>query len=211
MSRQTIESVSPRAWRATLATCVALAIFILLSALLITSQDQSNHTIWKAAPFDQDWTIQAGALDSDRLVLRPADPASGVALHPIETDTFGVQARVSFDAPAGSAGLIVQAADADHFSAFLISNDGYFRFGDYRNGVWIDRVAWHTWPHIRRDGAANWLRAECAAQACTFFVNDEWTLRVEDLPPTRWLGFVAQTSKVGTAFEADFEQLEWRP
>ena len=211
MSRQTIETISPRVWRATLGSCVALVIFVLLCVLLIVLPGQSSRANWTAIAFDQRWTVQAGALGSDRLVLRPTASSSGVALHPNETDTFELQARVTFNAPGSSAGLIVQAEDPNHFSAFLISSDGYFRFGDFRNGAWTERVAWRAWPHIQRDGAANWLRAECAAQACTFFVNDEWTLHVEDVPATRWLGFVAQSSEAGPAFEAQFDQLGWRP
>ena len=119
--------------------------------------------------------IRSGSAESDRLVLRPAAGSIGLALRPIDSATFTLQARVTFVPPQGAAGLIVQAADPDHFSAFLISGDGYFRVSDYRNGVWIDRAAWRAWPHIRRDGAANVLRAECQSDACTFFVNDEWT------------------------------------
>ena len=211
MSRQTIESISPRVWRATVGGCVALAVFTLLSVLLILAQYRPDRTTWTDAPLDKQWTIEAGAQEPNRLVLRPAASSIGLALHPIETEAFGLQARVTFGTTGGSAGLIVQAADADHFSAFLISSDGYFRLSDYRNGVWIDRVAWRAWPHIRRDGAANWLRAECAAEACTFFVNDEWTLQAEDVPATHWLGFVAVAPEADAAFEASFDQLEWRP
>ncbi len=210
MSSQTSEWISPRVWRFTLGSCVALAIAMLLAVILIIFQDQSNHATWTAVPFDPHWTIQAGALSSDRLVLQPMVSSSGVALHPIETDTFGLQARLTLNTPESSAGLIVQAADANHFSAFVISGDGYFRFGDFRNGAWTDRVAWRAWPHIRRAGAANWLRVECAAKACTFFVNDEPTLQVKDVSATRWLGFVAQAPEAGAAFEAEFDQLSWR-
>ena len=65
---------------------------------------------------------------------------------------------------------------ANHFTAFLISGDGYFRVSDYRNGVWIDRVPWRAWPHIRRDGTRQCpARRMPTDETCTFFVNDEWT------------------------------------
>ena len=210
MSSQTSEWISPRVWRFTLGSGVALALAILLSVLFIVLQGQSSRATWTGAPFDRQWTIQAGTLGSDRIVLRPMASSISVALHPIATGNFGLQARVTFNTPKSSAGLIVQAADVNHFSAFLISGDGYFRFGDFRNGAWTDRVAWRAWPPIRRDGAANWLRAECAAKTCTFFVNDEPTLQVEDVPATHWLGFLAQAPETGTACEAEFDQLSWR-
>ena len=81
--------------------------------------------------------------------------------------------------------------DTQGFVAFLVSADGYFRVSDYRNGVWIDQVPWTTWPHIRRDGAPNLLRAECRGETCAFFVNDEWTWQAESIPATAQVGVVA--------------------
>ncbi|HTP09867.1 MAG TPA: hypothetical protein VMP08_16535, partial [Anaerolineae bacterium] len=130
----------------------------------------------------------------------------GLALHPIDSSSFTLQARVAFDATQGSGGLIVQADDPDHFTAFLISSDGYFRVSDYRNGVWIDRAAWRAWPHIQHDGATNVLRAECGSDRCTFFVNDEWTWQEQRVPATHAIGVLAN----GTA-EARFDQIGWQP
>jgi hypothetical protein len=118
---------------------------------------------------------------------------------------------VAYVPAQGAAGLIVQADDANHFSAFLISGDGYFRVSDYRNGVWIDRAAWRAWPHIQRDGTANVLRAECQADACTFFVDDEWTWQEPGLCATREIGVVADASSTHDPVEARFDQIGWHP
>jgi hypothetical protein len=127
-------------------------------------------------------------------------------LHPIDSSPFTLQARIELSPAQGSGGLIVQADDPDHFTAFLISDDGYFRVSDYRNGAWRDRAAWRVWPHIRREGNANVLRAECESDSCIFFINDERTWQEEGLSATRWIGMVA----AGTG-EVRFDQLGWRP
>ena len=111
----------------------------------------------------------------------------------------------------GAAGLIVRADDPDHFSAFLISGDGYFRVSDYRSGAWIDRAAWRAWPHIRRDGAANVLRAECQPDRCTFFVNDEWTWQERALPAAHEVGVIADAQAAREPLEAQFDQVGEHP
>ncbi len=148
----------------------------------------------------------------DRLVLNPAADAIGVALRPIDPQPIGftLQTRVTFNQPTGAAGLIVQAADADHFVALLISPDGYFRLSDYRNGVWIDRVAWRAWPHIRRAGSSNVLRAECRGETCTFFVNDEWMWQAEAIATTSQLGIVAAGLDAHSGEAVVFDQFALR-
>lgn len=183
----------------------------ILAALLITGQGQMINKALNFSRIDADWTIRAGSVEADRLVLRPAAHSIGLALHPIESATFTLQTQVAFKPSQGAAGLIVQAGDPDHFSAFLISGDGYFRISDYRNGTWIDRAAWRAWPHVRREGAANELRAECQAGVCTFFVNDEWTWQERSLPDTRWIGVIADAQAASQPIEANFDQLGWQP
>jgi hypothetical protein len=179
---------------------------VISAALLLPSQGQAINTALIAQPIDKQWQIRSGRAETDQLALEPAANSIGTALHLIEPSPFTLQARVNLEDSAGSAGLIVQADDDDHFTAFLISDDGYFRVSDYRNGAWIDRAAWRAWPHIRRDGSANVLRAECGSgRRCTFFVNDEWTWQEDGVPITRWIGVVA----AGSA--AQFDQVGWQP
>jgi hypothetical protein len=211
MSRHISDLISPSAWRVAITGLIIVTNTAIIAALLIARQSYAINTALVFDRFDEDWMIRSGSAESDRLVLRPAAHSIGVALRPIESSAFTLQARVAFDPPQGAAGLIVQADDPDHFSAFLISGDGYFRVSDYRNGAWIDRAAWRTWPHIRRDGAANVLRAECQSDTCTFFVNDEWTWQEHALPATRWMGVIADGQSASEPFEAHFDQIGRQP
>lgn len=205
MSRHAPE-VSLRLWRVALISLAIVTGAVISAALLIANQSPAINTALILDRFDEQWTIRSGRAEADRLVLQPTAGSIGLALHPIASPSFTLQARIDFDASPASGGLIVQAADPDHFTAFLISGDGYFRVSDYRNGVWIDRAAWRAWPHIRRDGTANVLRAECRSDSCAFFVNDEWTWQENGVPATAWIGVVADTTR-----EARFDQLGWQP
>ena len=193
MSRQAPHPVSLLAWRAAWISLIGVLSVTIIIALMIAYQGEAGRSALTPDRFDERWQIRSGTATSDRLVLNPAANVIGVALRPIDPQPngFTLQTRVSFDRPTGAAGLIVQADDADHFVAFLVSADGYFRVSDYRNGVWIDQVPWTTWPHIRRDGAPNLLRAECRGETCAFFVNDEWTWQAESIPATAQVGVVA--------------------
>jgi hypothetical protein len=178
---------------------------VVIVALLIASQSRSINSAPIFTQLDEQWTIRSGWKEADRLVLEPAANSIGLALHPIDPSRFTLQARVNLENSSGSGGLIVQADDVDHFTAFLISRDGYFRVSDYRSGAWLDRAAWRAWPHIRRDGSPNVLRAECGSGSCTLFVNDEWTWQEQEVPTTHWIGVIS----AGTA--ARFDQVGWQP
>ena len=198
MSRQAPHPVSLFAWRAAWISLIGVLSVTVIIALMIAYQGEAARSALRPDRFDERWQIRSGAATPDRLVLKPTADSIGVALRPIEppADDFTLQTRATFDQPTGTAGLIVQADDADHFSAFLISADGYFRLSDYRNGAWIDRVAWRAWPYIRRDGSPNLLRAECRGEMCTFFVNDEWTWQAESIPATAQVGVMAAGAEV---------------
>jgi hypothetical protein len=204
MSRH-VPEVNQRAWRAAVMGLVIITSAVIIVALLIANQSQAINRALSFNRLADQWTIRSGRAAADRLVLEPAANSIGLALHAIDPACFTLQARVNLEDSSGSGGLIVQADDVDHFTAFLISRDGYFRVSDYRNGAWIDRAAWRAWPHIRRDGSPNVLRAECGSGSCTFFVNGEWTWREQGVPTTRWIGVVS----AGAA--ARFDQVGWQP
>jgi hypothetical protein len=213
MSRQDPHaSVTLVAWRSTWISLIGILSLTAVFALWIAYQGEAGRSTLTPDRFDERWQIRSDTATPDRLVLNPTASTIGVALRPIDirSDGFTLQTRATFTHPTGAAGLIVQADDADHFAAFLISSDGYFRLSDYRNGVWIDRVAWRAWPHIRRDGQANILRAECRGETCTFFVNDEWTWQAESVPATSKIGVVAATSEFSSNAEVVFDQFAWR-
>jgi hypothetical protein len=194
MSRQDPRAmVAPLAWRIAQISLITALSLTTLAALLIVKRGDEVRAVLLADRFDEHWQIRSGVAQPDRLILQPTAHAIGMALRPIAAlpAGFTLQTRATFDQAAGAAGLIVQADDADHFTAFIISADGYFRLSDYRNGMWIDRVPWHAWPHVRRDGSPNTLRAECRGDTCTFFINDEWTWQAASIPATRQVGIVA--------------------
>jgi hypothetical protein len=194
------------AWRTAWISLIIVVGLTVVSALWIADQDEANRSALVPERFDERWQIRSGTR-ADRLVLNPTALAIGVALRPIATQPTGftLQTRVTFNQPTGAAGLIVQADDADHFVAFLISPDGYFRLSDYRNGTWIDRVPWRAWPHIRREDSPNTLRAECRGETCTFFVNDEWTWQAESIAATSQVGVVAAESGASSNEEVGFD------
>jgi hypothetical protein len=210
MSRH-VSEVNQRAWRAAVMGLVIITSAVIIVALLIANQSQAINRALSFNRLADQWTIRSGRAAADRLVLEPAASSIGLALHAIDPARFTLQARVNLEDSSGSGGLIVQADDVDHFTAFLISRDGYFRVSDYRNGAWIDRAAWRAWPHIRRDGSANVLRAECQSDACTFFVNDEWTWQEYTLPAARRIGLIADAQAASDPFEARFDQIGWQP
>jgi hypothetical protein len=195
MSRQAPHphAVSLLAWRTAWISLISVLGVTVVVGLWIAYQGEETRSTLTPDRFDERWQIRSGAATPERLALNPTADSIGVALRPIEphANSFTLQTRAQFNQPTGAAGLIVQADDADHFVAFLISADGYFRLSAYRNGVWIDRVPWTTWPHIRKDGSSNLLRAECQGETCTFFVNDEWTWQAESIPATTQVGVAA--------------------
>jgi hypothetical protein len=195
------------AWRTAWISLIIVVGLTVVSALWIADQDEANRSALVPERFDERWQIRSGVATPDRMVLNPTAAAIGVALRPIATQPTGftLQTRVTFNQPTGAAGLIVQADDADHFVAFLISPDGYFRLSDYRNGTWIDRVPWRAWPHILRNGQANILRAECRGETCTFFVNDEWTWQAESIAATSQVGVVAARPGASPMEEVGFD------
>ena len=194
--------VSNRLWRLTsIGLLIAFGVVIGVG-LTIASGLAPRASQMLLAGFDDEWSIESGAISAGRLELYPI----GLALHPSEAADFTFQAQVTANDPAIGAGLIVRARDRDNFVAFLISGDGYFSLGEMRAGIWLDRLPWRTWPHVRRN-AANLLRAECAGSSCVFFVNDERTWAATDLPDGPSIGLLARVASADRSSLAVFDQI----
>ncbi len=185
------ESVSPRVWRWAIGGLLGSGLAITLVVIFIFIGGAPPLQPMLLAGFDDRWSIQSGTIQADRLQLRSGPNSIGLALHPIDSSAFTFEARLTIGDSDAAAGLIVNAIDAQHFTAFLISRDGYFSVTDFAAGRWIDRVAWREWPHVRRGDQANTLRAECDRSTCVFFVNDERTWQVDGLPFGAMIGLVA--------------------
>ena len=94
--------------------------------------------------------------------------------------------------------------------ALLIGPDGYIAVGQMSGGVWRWRVPWRQWPHIQRGYQENLVRAECRADRCRFWVNDEFAFEVEGVPEAGQVGFAVWTPD-GSDVSAVFSQWEmWK-
>src|SRR5450759_157206 len=183
--------VAKRTWHITLIILFMSVAIPLSTAIIIATHDtpSSDQIIWRG--FDDRWSINAGSIVDDQWQVQLITNSSGLALHPIELSAFTFQARVSTSDPNLATGLIINAQDTNNFTAFLISGDGYISLREKRLGQWIDRAAWRTWPHVRRDGQSNGLRVECDPNRCIFFVNDEVTLQVNSSASSINVGLLA--------------------
>jgi hypothetical protein len=190
--------VSIRAWRVTLALLSAISMISVSIAVVIAAHGTptGNEILWNG--FDPRWSINSGSIAGDQWLLRPTTNSIGLAVHPINSQTFSFQARMTTDSPNLAVGLAINIQDDRNFIAFLISGDGYMSLREMRNDQWIDREPWRTWPHVQRDSQANRLRADCAADRCTFFVNDEITLQENHLPVGSTVGLVAYPIELAT-------------
>ena len=200
--------VSNRTWKLAVAALPITLPLSLLIALIIGSGIAlpAGPRLWSG--FDDHWSIESGVLDADQLILRPGPGSIGLAWRSIDSAAFTFQVRTTIQAASTAAGLIVHAADADDFSAFLISSDGYVSLVERRNGAWIDLEPWRTWPHVRRGTVSNVLRAECDGTSCVFYVNDERTAQATNLPIGNKVGvIVRQSDQTYRAPTATFDQV----
>ena len=196
------------AWRLAVAALSAILLLTVLLSGLILLQGMPPAPPQNLLLNATAWTLEHGALDHDHLRLQPVSNTIGVAFYPSDMPTLTLQVQLQIDRAEVAAGLIYAAQDADHFSAFLISPDGYFALSDYAAGHWQFRRDWQTWPHIQRGTTTNRLRVECVAAACTFFINDEWTWHIDDRVAGPVIGLVAYELRPDGGGSARFEQIE---
>lgn len=105
-------------------------------------------------------------------------------------------------------GLIYRAQDIDNHYAFLIGADGYYAVMKVEGGRRTALVPWQQFPHIRQGLERNRLLVSCAGPVCTFRINDEYAVTVED---DRWvsgnLGIGAESPEGEAAFTFLWAQL----
>jgi hypothetical protein len=202
--------VSVRAWRFVLGVLIASIAIPIFLAIMITLQGSpaAQQIVWSG--FDDHWSIDSGSIVGDQWQVQVISNSIGFAARsaPIELPAFAFQARVLTGDPHIATGLLINAQDQLNFTAFLISGDGYISLRERRSGMWLNRVPWQTWPHVRRDGQANVLRAECASNGCTFFVNDEVTLSDNNLSAGKSIGLITYANApADRALAVIFDQL----
>lgn len=142
-----------------------------------------------------DWEVQAvpyrfsAAPDqpyTKLLVPGAGDFAYEVVLRP---DVAGETALVEY-------GLIYRAQDLANHYAFLVGVDGYYTVQKVEAGRRTPLVPWQQFPHIRRGLDRNRLLVACDGPVCSFRINDEAVVTVDD---DQWLsgelGIAAQSSE----------------
>jgi hypothetical protein len=159
------------------------------------------------------WSFGPGAsgVEADaQLTLRAGDREGVVyATRELSLSDFVVQvrARLSRGPDDAGYGLMVRESPND-FVALLIGPDGYIAIGQKSGGVWRWRVPWQPWPHIKRGAGENLLRAECRAERCRFYVNDEFAFEVDGVSRQGRQGPAVWNPAQGESVSAVFE--EWR-
>jgi hypothetical protein len=94
--------------------------------------------------------------------------------------------------------------------ALLIGPDGYLAVGQMASGQWRWRVPWQQWPHIKRGLTENLVRAQCRADRCRFYVNEEFAFEVSGVPGAGQTGFAVWNPE-GSNVSAVFRHWQmWR-
>jgi len=202
----------PWLWRATVTALTFVIVVGLAAALWLGARPVATGTLAPASVLG-DWTLGPGASGDEadgRFTLR-AEKADQVvwATSALSLTDFVVEARA---APLGGPddagyGLVVRHRGPDEFVALLIGADGYIAVGQMSGGAWRWRAPWQQWPHIKRGLAENLLRAQCRADRCRFYVNDEFAFDVEAVPTEGKVG-PAVWSPEANRFAAAFR--DWR-
>lgn len=164
-------SVNSALWRgATMLITLTLAMGLgLILALALGWNDPRPHSPpdWRAAGLPMELEAAAG-----ETIVQLLDDSAGDA-------TLELQAAFLPGSPLQGCGLIYRAQDASHYYAFAVAADGYYailRVSDEERRL----IEWQQFPHIRRHGQVNRLRATCVGATCRFYINDEYAATVQD-------------------------------
>ena len=162
------------------------------------------------------WTPGPGALGTESgewFVLRAQEPGRvAFATAGLELADSVVEVRAAPQSGPDDAGygLVVRYRDPDEFVALLIGADGYIAVGQMYAGTWRWRVPWQQWPHIRRGLSENLLRAECQAERCRFYVNDEFAFVIDAVPAQGRFGPAVNSPEAVTFAAAFWDWRVWR-
>ena len=204
--------VPPRLWRAAVVTLAVVVMAGLVMALwlgtrpIVTGTSVPSHDLGV-------WTFGPGASGNaaDRSITLQATRAGAVAYAVSQRRwaDFALEVRAApLTGPDDMGyGLIVRGQGSDDFVSLLIGPDGYIAIGQMSGGAWRWRVPWQQWPHIKRGLAENLVRAECRAEQCRFYVNDEFAFGVNGVPGEGQIGFAVWNPE-GNDVSAVFK--EWR-
>jgi hypothetical protein len=203
--------VSLRLWRVSLVTLALVVVVGSTAALWLGAQSVVKGVPVSARELSA-WTFGPGAVGGEsggRITLRAIGQAERAAyvLGGQRLADFAFEARaMPLTGPDDSGyGLVTRCEGPDDFVALLIGPDGYIAVGQMSGGIWRWRVPWRQWPHIQRGYRENLVRAECRADRCRFWVNDEFAFEVEGIPDAGQVGF-AVWNPDGSDVSATFSQ-----
>ncbi len=206
--------VSAGLWRVTVGALVLVVIAGLAATLWLGTRPAVTGT--SITTWGPTWILSPGASGdqaNERFILRTdAEQTGGVVYATgdllLADSVVQVRAvRLSGPDDAGY-GMIVRYHAPDEYVTLLIGSDGYIAVGQMSGGAWRWRVPWQQWPHIRRGPAENLLRAECRADRCRFFVNDESAFEVDSVPSEGQIGPAVWKPTQADSVTAEFR--EWR-
>jgi len=174
-------------WRAAIVLLAAVVLVGLSAAWLLSTRRAETGTDISPQLFGG-WTFGPGAsgqATGEGLTLSTtvADRAVYAVSQLVLGDfTYRVRAKQLNGPDDAGYGLVVRHQGQDDFVAMFVGSDGYIAIGQMSSGAWHWRVPWQEWPHIKRGPAENLLRAECRADRCRFYVNDEFAFEVNAVP-----------------------------
>ena len=203
------DSVPRWLWQATIGTLVLVVLAGLLAAWRLSAQPAATGADISTELLGS-WTFGPGAsgeADGEQLTLTTseADRIVYAMGEPALTDfSVEVRARQLGGPDDAGYGLVARYQDRDDFVAMLIGPDGYLAIGQMSEGTWRWRVPWQEWPHIKRGLAENLLRAQCRADRCRFYVNDEFAFEVNDVPLRGQTGLAVWNPSDKTGVSAQF-------
>jgi len=206
------DSVAPRLWRAAVMSLALVVVIGLAAALWLGTRPVVTGTPSLPGTLGA-WTFgpaASGAESGGRLVLRAqeADQVAYATSDLLLTDFVAEVRAAPLSGPEDAGyGLVVRYRAPDEFVTLLIGADGYIAVGQMSGGAWRWRVPWQQWPHIRRGSSENLLRAQCHADRCQFYVNDEFAFAVDAVSPQGRVGPAAWSPEAGR-FSAEFR--DWR-
>jgi hypothetical protein len=206
------DSVPSWLWRTAVISLSLVVVIGLAAALWLGTRPMVTGTPSSPGALGA-WTFgpaASGGESGDGLVLRAREAGQvAFATSDLLLADFTVEVRAApLSGPDDAGyGLVVRYRGPDEFVALLIGADGYIAVGQMSGGAWRWRVPWQQWPHIRRGSLQNLLRAQCRADRCAFYVNDEFAFAVDAVPPQGKVGPAAWSPEAGR-FSAQFR--DWR-
>ncbi len=100
-------------------------------------------------------------------------------------DDYAIEADFFFTQGDGSGyGIIFNYSDPLNFSTFNVSKNGYYRYGYYVRGQYVEPIPW-TKVSLNSEGSLNTLRVQFQNRRMLFMINGT---KINELPEPSWVG-----------------------